>query len=307
MARRTRVRIAAGILEWGMRHPVFGRAADAYTPSFLAPREDGLSPATIREFEDGDGFFARFAGVASGEDLRGRDVLDLGCGYGGRTAFYADRFAPRSIVGVEIAREIVAAARDSTARLTSHPRVHYVAAIGEALPFADASFDVVLSYDVFEHVADLRVVLGECYRALRPGGLVVAAFPPYFGPRAHHLDFITTLPFLHHVFSVATLVEASNDVVARHPEIEREPFDEAPRDALPTLNGTTFRALGRMLRELDFEVVACDLVPFAWGDGGALKRAVHVGSAALAALPWPFTKDVFGSFVRCVLRKPEVR
>src|SRR4029079_273783 len=120
-------------------------------------------------------------------------------------------------------------------------------AVGEALPFADRSFDIVLSYDVFEHVADLRAVLSECHRVLRPGGALYALFPPYFGPRAHHLDFITTLPFLHHVFAVPTLVAASDAVVARHPELERVPFAPSASPTLPTLNGTTYRGIRALL------------------------------------------------------------
>jgi SAM-dependent methyltransferase len=204
MPTSTSARIATEILEWGMRHPVFGRLAESYTPSFVAVREDGLSPATLREFDDGPGFLARFEGRLAPEDLANRDVLDLGCGFGGRTAYYAKQYAPRSVVGLEIDLDMVRIARAGASRLADHPRVFFVQGVGEALPFAGARFDAVLSYDVFEHVGDLRHVLEECHRVLRPGGAVYAVFPPYFGPRAHHLDFITTLPFLHHAFSVRT-------------------------------------------------------------------------------------------------------
>jgi hypothetical protein len=58
-----------------------------------------------------------------------------------------------------------------------------------------------------------------------------------------------------------------------------------------------------LVAELPFEVVECTLVPFAWGGGGALKRTVHAVSSALASAPWPFTRDVFGAYVRLVLRR----
>jgi SAM-dependent methyltransferase len=53
------------------------------------------------------------------------------------------------------------------------------AAVGDitALPFADASFDLVAAFDVIEHVADDRRVFSELSRVLRPGGVLLCAVP----------------------------------------------------------------------------------------------------------------------------------
>ena len=48
---------------------------------------------------------------------------------------------------------------------------------GAALPFPDASFDAVVSNQVFEHIPDLGPVAAELARVLAPGGLLVAVFP----------------------------------------------------------------------------------------------------------------------------------
>lgn len=48
---------------------------------------------------------------------------------------------------------------------------------GTSLPFADQSFDVVLSFDVFEHIADSDAHLAEVRRVLRPGGAYVLQTP----------------------------------------------------------------------------------------------------------------------------------
>jgi 2-polyprenyl-6-hydroxyphenyl methylase/3-demethylubiquinone-9 3-methyltransferase len=56
---------------------------------------------------------------------------------------------------------------------TSGLRVGYVRGTGEALPFADASFDLVVCCDVLEHVSDLPRVIAETARVIKPGGIYV--------------------------------------------------------------------------------------------------------------------------------------
>lgn len=52
-------------------------------------------------------------------------------------------------------------------------------AVGEALPFADASFDTVTTYQTLEHVADVRACIGEILRVLKPGGVLYLKAPDY--------------------------------------------------------------------------------------------------------------------------------
>lgn len=53
------------------------------------------------------------------------------------------------------------------------PQATFWTAAAEALPFADASFDIVYCADTFEITADLDAVAGEAARVLRPGGILV--------------------------------------------------------------------------------------------------------------------------------------
>lgn len=59
------------------------------------------------------------------------------------------------------------------------PGVDVVANLNERLPFDDASFDVVYSHQVFEHIPNLIGLIGEIHRILVPGGIMVASVP-YF-------------------------------------------------------------------------------------------------------------------------------
>ncbi len=100
-------------------------------------------------------------------DWAGLEVLDLGCAGG----FMAEALAARGakVTGIDPASEAIEAAR-------AHARdggvqIAYDVGVGEALPYAAASFDAIVCVDVLEHVSDLTQVLAEAARVLRPGGL----------------------------------------------------------------------------------------------------------------------------------------
>lgn len=100
-------------------------------------------------------------------DWQGKAVLDLGCAGG----FMAEALAQRGaqVTGIDPATDAIDAARAHARE--NGLRIGYDVGMGEALPYADASFDAVVCVDVLEHVADLPKVLAEVARTLRPGGL----------------------------------------------------------------------------------------------------------------------------------------
>jgi len=104
----------------------------------------------------------------------GKKVLDYGCGSGYGTALMSG--ACSQIIGVDVSPEAIAHARDHF----SAPNLSYLQ-IKQAevapLPFPNSSFDVVLSFQVIEHVKDVSAYLGEIERVLVPGGFVLIATP----------------------------------------------------------------------------------------------------------------------------------
>ena len=105
-------------------------------------------------------------------DVRGKRLLDLGCGAGLMTEAYAA--AGADAIGIDIAqRSLRAGRRHARDHSPTIIRPHYVGARAESLPFPDASFDAVCTADALEHVHDLPAVLDEAARVLRPGGIFV--------------------------------------------------------------------------------------------------------------------------------------
>ncbi len=98
---------------------------------------------------------------------RGLRVLDVGCGGG----LLAEEFAGLgcAVTGVDPSERSLAAARAHAAQVGLP--IEYRQASGEALPFVEASFDIVYCCDVLEHVDDLGQVIRESARVLKPGGV----------------------------------------------------------------------------------------------------------------------------------------
>jgi len=118
----------------------------------------------------------RFQMVCHWAPLGGQRVLDVGCGVGMYTAAFL-RETPH-VFGVEIERERALEARARAAGV--------VQALGERIPFLDATFDVVFSHEVLEHVADDRDCVAEMVRVTRPGGRIVVFVPNRLYPFETH-------------------------------------------------------------------------------------------------------------------------
>jgi SAM-dependent methyltransferase len=108
------------------------------------------------------------------EDLRGREVLDIGCGFGWFERFAAAR-APRRLVGIEPKESDLVAARS----IAAETQAEFVCAGAFRLPFPEASFDTVCIWDVIEHVPRGREadLFREIYRVLRPEGRLYLSTP----------------------------------------------------------------------------------------------------------------------------------
>ena len=118
--------------------------------------------------------FARYAFAA--RLSRKKRVLDTGCGTGYGTAELAR--AAALAVGVDISAGAIEYARQHYA----HANVRFLRASCEALPLASSSFDLVVSFEVIEHLKEWQAFLLEIRRLLAPGGQCVISTPNQDSP-----------------------------------------------------------------------------------------------------------------------------
>ncbi len=106
------------------------------------------------------------------ECVSGARVLDLGSGEGYGTGLLGERAS--YVTGLDVDADSVAAAQ---ARHGVDGRVIFKVGSAHDLPFPDASFDVVVSFEMIEHVDRQERVIAEVRRVLKPGGLFVVSTP----------------------------------------------------------------------------------------------------------------------------------
>jgi SAM-dependent methyltransferase len=97
---------------------------------------------------------------------RGGRLLDLGCDDGANTSRFAEVAGAGAVHGVEIVHDRAELARARGIEVAE-------ASLNEPLPYPDDSFDVVVSNQVIEHLADTDRFVSETRRVLRPGGTAI--------------------------------------------------------------------------------------------------------------------------------------
>lgn len=112
---------------------------------------------------------ADFAGVKQ-NDL----VLDAGCGIGGSSVWLAKERGA-NVVGLNIVNKQITKGKDLVKKRKLAQRVSFVKGDYQQLPFNNEVFDVYWSLESIEHVTNLKDLMTEAFRVLKPGGKIIIA------------------------------------------------------------------------------------------------------------------------------------
>lgn len=211
-------------------------------------------------------------GRGIGAAVRGKRVLDFGCGSGEEATEFA-RLGAAQVIGVDIRPKLLEQARENASRAGVTERCRFTTA-------AEGRFDAVFSIDGFEHYDDPAGVLRLFHELLAPGGCAHIAFgPPWFHPMGGHL--FSVFPWAHLVFTEGALLRWRADFKhdgARH-------FNEVEGG----LNQMTVARFRRLVKSSGLKVQSLELLP--------IRRLKWLFS--------PLTREFLTSVVRCVLVNPE--
>ncbi|MCL4503897.1 MAG: class I SAM-dependent methyltransferase [Deltaproteobacteria bacterium] len=138
-------------------HPLFSHELDQVGSPAFFDRLDAIKREDVERFSLAYWDFGAY---------RRKQVLDVGSGPGWITVMYAQQGA--EVTAVDLTPAAVSLTKAFLAYRGLSATVQEANA--EALPFEDASFDLVVSSGVLHHTPDYQKAIAECYRVLRPDG-----------------------------------------------------------------------------------------------------------------------------------------
>lgn len=204
--------------------------------------------------------------------VKGKTILDFGCGSGGEVIEMAKRGAAR-VIGVDSRESVLEKAR---AKALSEGVSH----LCDFSTRCEERVDMAFSIDGFEHYDDPPQALHLIKRQLKSGGRLCISFgPPWLHPYGGHL--FSVFPWAHLIFTEKALLEwradFKSDGATRFHEVEGG------------LNQMTVKRFLKLVNAQDFHVAYMDLVPI---------RGMYW-------LSNPLTREWVTSVVRCDLVRKE--
>lgn len=247
-------------------------------------------------FEGAAGQVLDFFG-ADGISLAGKRVADVGCGDGITDLALALRGEPARLVGFDLLStdvEDLARLAEEHADIDRLPDSLFFATSDETrIPAEDHSFDVVVSWSAFEHIADPVAVLTEIRRILTHHGVLFIQLWPFYDT-AHGTHLVDWFPegFAQHRYT-------DEEIVARVRQGGDQELGTRLIDIYRTLNKITLDDLHAALREVGFRVVkvALDTETVHLPEEVADLPLSHVAVSGVKLLAIPPTTDRPGDLV----------
>jgi len=257
---------------------------------------DGIQTYVEWQFEKGADtikFYVKHA--TTNEMFKDKIVLDIGCGAGGKTVYYAS-LGVAKIYGLEILEKYRKDAEQFATEKGYMHKFEFVCGDAAATTFEDNMFDTIIMNDAIEHVDNPAETIAECYRILKPGGRLYLNFPPYYHPTGAHLSDAIGMPWVHCFFNEDTMIKVYKDLVRDLPDgAERIEFristNEKGREYFSYINKMTIKRFKKIMKKSEFKVYDYSEYPL---------RRIFTLFAKL-----PFFKEFFVKMAVAILEKPE--
>jgi SAM-dependent methyltransferase len=252
---------------------LYGLAARRYRQKAAAPDKERTASAEGYwrwQKQTSRKLFALYRGLKA----TGKEILEIGCGLGGRTAYLAE-LGPKRIVGIDINDEEILKARELSRLLRPEARrvLNFQAVSEDRDPFPPESFDLIVMVDCMEHVRAPGQILEEARRLLRPGGELYFGTIGWYHHDAAHAADILPVPFLTLFFADQTILNVIRRLLSA--EFYRPTrFDSVPPAARwqgitnlgdrpgEHLNKITVAALAKTLGAAGFTQSRLDVIGF---------------------------------------------
>jgi len=129
-------------------------------------------------------------------DIQDKEMLDIGCGYGGASTFFAINGLRVTAVDNQSYEDGFLADAINFA-IEKEVGITFCFSDAHKLPFKTNSIDIIRLDSVLEHLETPETVLAECRRVLKTGGLLFISFPLFYSPYGGHTVDYLKIPWLH--------------------------------------------------------------------------------------------------------------
>ncbi|MGN9165035.1 class I SAM-dependent methyltransferase [Tissierellaceae bacterium HCP3S3_D8] len=229
-------------------------------------QNQGVKTYAEWQYEKGEDTLRFYLDRVSKEEMfKDKKVLDIGCGAGGKTLFYASQGVEK-VWGIEVVDHYEEEANALAQKKGLEDKFEFVLGDAANIPFDDNSFDTIIMNDAMEHVDEPLEVLRECHRVLKPGGRLYVNFPPYYHPFGAHLSDVIGFPWVHLFFSDETLIQVYKDLVKDLPDGEsrinfRISKNKEGKEYFSYINEMTIKRFNSILKETDYKIMYYNEVP----------------------------------------------
>jgi SAM-dependent methyltransferase len=224
---------------------IVGGALGVRILSALSPDGRGSMPEGVPEAYRNKSKLAQLLGPGIWDEVRGKVVVDFGCGEGREVVELAEHGA-RQVVGIDTRQAWLDHAAELAAKRGVADRCAFVQHLS-----APNTADLIICLDAFEHFAEPAAILATMHAIVRPGGCVLVAFgPPWYHPLGGHI--FSVFPWAHFIFSEYAMVTWRSQLPGKRPT-------KSVREA--GLNQMTVRRFEQLVAESPFQFASFEAVP----------------------------------------------